>query len=57
MVMKHPEYSRANNEYQGRSEAPRIPREARLALKQRMIDFGVHLKALEEKIKREKPVY
>jgi hypothetical protein len=55
--MKHPEYSKADNEYQGRSETPRPSREARLALKQRMIDFGVHLKALEEKIKREKPVY
>jgi hypothetical protein len=55
--MKHPEYSKATNEYQGRSETPRPSREARLALKQRMIDFGAHLKALEEKIKREKPVY
>jgi hypothetical protein len=49
--MKHPEYKKATNEYQGRNEGPRLSKEARLASKQRMIDFG---KRLEEISNRKK---
>jgi hypothetical protein len=49
--MKHPEYSKAVNEYQGRSEEPRLPREVRIAFKDRMIEFN---KRVEDIINRKK---
>jgi hypothetical protein len=49
--MKHPEYSKAVNEYQGRNEGPRLFREARIAFKDRMIEFN---KRLEEISNRKK---
>jgi hypothetical protein len=50
MVMKHPEYKKATNEYQGRNEQPGLPKSARLSFKERMIAFGKHVEEVTAKL-------
>lgn len=52
--MKHPEYKKATNEYQGRNEEPGLSKSARLSLKERMIAFNKHVEQVTAKIEREK---
>ena len=52
--MKHPEYKKATNEYQGRNEQPGLPKSARLSFKERMIAFGKHVEEVTARIEREK---
>jgi hypothetical protein len=54
MVMKHPQYKKATNEYQGRNEQPGLPKSARLSFKERMIEFGKHVEQVTARIEREK---
>jgi hypothetical protein len=49
--MKHPEYSKAKNEYQGRNEVPGLSRDARLSFKERMKEFAKRLEEIENRKK------
>ncbi len=52
--MKHPEYKKATNEYQGRNEEQGLTKSARLSFKERMIAFNKHVEQVTAKIEREK---
>jgi len=52
--MKHPEYKKATNEYQGRSEEPGLSKSAQLSFKERMIEFNKHVEEVTARIEREK---
>jgi hypothetical protein len=54
MVMKHPEYKKATNEYQGRSEEPGLSKSSQLSFKERMIAFNKHVDEVTARIEREK---
>jgi hypothetical protein len=52
--MKHPEYKKATNEYQGRSEESGLSKSAQLSFKERMIAFNKHVDEVTARIEREK---
>jgi hypothetical protein len=54
MIMKHPEYKKATNEYQGRNEEQGLTKSARLSFKERMIAFNKHVEQVTARIEREK---
>lgn len=48
--MKHPEYNKAKNEYQGRNETPGLSRDARLSFKERMKEFNKRVEEINERL-------